>query len=151
MSQNGALWLIFGGALSVIAALMHIGVIIGGPDWYRLFGAGEAMARAAERGDAYPAIVTTGIALVLMVWGAFAFSGAGLLPRLPLLRTALVAITAVYLLRGLIVVPIWIAKPQLMTGFAIWSSVIVLVYGIVHLVGLWLAWGTLSANIKGAA
>ena len=109
------------------------------------------MARAAERGDAYPAIVTTGIALVLMVWGAFAFSGAGLLPRLPLLRTALVAITAVYLLRGLIVVPIWIAKPQLMTGFAIWSSVIVLVYGIVHLVGLWLAWGTLSANIKGAA
>ena len=138
------MWLTCAGILSVLAALMHIGVIIGGPDWYRFFGAGEGMARAAERGEIYPAIVTSGIVFILMAWGAYAFSGAGLIPRLPLLRTALVLITAIYLLRGMVVVPIWLAKPQLMTSFAIWSSAIVFIYGVVHAVGLWKAWPALS-------
>lgn len=34
-------WLIAGGLLSAAAALLHIAVIVGGPDWYRFFGAGE--------------------------------------------------------------------------------------------------------------
>ena len=33
--------LVTGGLLSVAASLLHIGCIIGGPDWYRFFGAGE--------------------------------------------------------------------------------------------------------------
>ncbi len=146
MTRKGAHWLICGGVLSMLAALMHIGVIIGGPEWYRFFGAGEAMARADERGEVYPAIATTGIALVLMIWGAYAFSGAGLIRRLPLLRTALVMITAIYLIRGLMVIPIWVAKPHLVTEFDVWSSAIVFVYGAVHLVGLWRAWNALSNN-----
>lgn len=129
---------------------MHIAVIFGGGEWYRFFGAGEAMARAAEQGETYPAIVTSGIVVVLMIWGAYAFSGAGLIFRLPLLRTALVTITAIYLLRGIVVIPIWAGKPHLMTGFAIWSSAIVFVYGLVYAVGLWLAWDTLSTSAKGS-
>ena len=43
-------WLITGGVLSALAALLHIGVIAGGPDWYRFFGAGEGMAILAETG-----------------------------------------------------------------------------------------------------
>ena len=95
-------WLIAGGTLSAIAALLHVAIIFGGPDWYRFFGAGEGMARAAERGSAQPAIITLGIAAVLAVWSAYGFSGAGVIRRLPLLRTALVAISAVYLARGLL-------------------------------------------------
>jgi hypothetical protein len=37
-------WLVGGGILSAIAALLHAAVIAGGPDWYRFFGAGEEMA-----------------------------------------------------------------------------------------------------------
>ncbi|TRW17135.1 hypothetical protein [Glacieibacterium frigidum] len=140
---DGSRWLVAGGVLSAVASLLHIGCIIGGPDWYRFFGAGEGMARAAERGELRPALITLFIAGVLAAWAAYAFSGAGLLPRLPLLRAALVAITAVYLLRGLVIVPMAALRPELLSPFALWSSAIVLVYGIVHAVGVWASWNKL--------
>lgn len=97
----------------------------------------------AARGHWYPPLVTTGIATVLGVWAAFALSGAGLMPRLPLLRTALLAITAIYLLRGLLLIPIMIIVPYPEGAFDYWSSLIVLAYGCVHAAGLWLAWPAL--------
>ena len=145
-ANPGATWLIVGGSLSVVAALLHLACIFGGPDWYRFFGAGEGMARAAAHGLWRPTLITLVIAAVLLVWAAFAFSGAGWLPRLPLLRTGLVAITAVYLLRGLVFIPLNLWRPTHGTSFAIWSSAIVLVYGIVHAVGTLRAWPHLGSG-----
>jgi hypothetical protein len=139
----GTPWLVLGAALSAAAALLHVAVIAGGPDWYRFFGAGERMAQMAARGHWYPPLLTTGIALVLAAWAVFALSGAGLLARWPLLRTALAAITAIYLLRGLLIVPIVIV-PYPQGAFDYWSSLIVLAYGLVHTFGLWLAWPVLG-------
>ncbi|MGP1352884.1 MAG: hypothetical protein ACTS1Z_06130 [Parasphingopyxis sp.] len=144
--MNGRLLLIVGGWLSAAASLLHIAVIFGGPDWYRFFGAGEQMARMAERGDAYPAIVTTLIALILAIWAAYAFSGAGVIRRLPLLRTGLVTISAIYLLRGLILVPILFLSDVPATPFAIWSSLIVLAYGLAYAAGTWLSWRALRPD-----
>ena len=141
MSRNP--WLVAGGVLSLIASALHVGCIIGGPAWYRFFGAGEAMAQAAERGDAYPTLVTLGIAAMLALWAAYAFAGAGPIRRLPLLRTALVAITAIYLFRGSVLVAV-LAFPTLRTPFNFWSSLIVLAYGLVYLIGTLRAWPTLS-------
>jgi hypothetical protein len=135
-------WLVAGGVLSAAAAVLHIGVILGGPDWYRFFGAGEQMAQMAERGSPVPALVTLAIAAVLAVWAAYAFAGAGLIRRLPLMRVALVTITAIYSLRGVLIVPL-LFNPAA-TDFDIWSSLIVLGYGIVHLVGTVRAWPGLS-------
>ncbi len=135
-----------GGVLSLCAALLHVGVIIGGPDWYRFFGAPEEYAIAAERGMIMPALVTAGIATVLAVWAAFAASGAGLIARLPLLRTALIAITAIYLLRGALLIPVMLYVPYDKGAFDYWSSAVVLVYGIVHALGLWLAWPALAPS-----
>jgi len=137
-------WLIIGGVLSAIAALAHLAAIVGGPDWYRFFGAGEGMARAAERGELRPVLITLGIAAILLVWAAYAFSGAGLLPRLPLLRTGLVMITAIYLLRGLAPVAILLFRPAAMSPFVWWSSAIVLVYGLFHVIGICAVWPRLS-------
>jgi len=52
-------------ALGGIAALLHIAIVFGGGSWCRFLGAGEGMARAAEAGRAYPAIVSLGIGLIL--------------------------------------------------------------------------------------
>ena len=136
-------WLITGGCLSLIASALHIACIIGGPAWYRFFGAGEAMAQAAERGEPYPALITFAIAVILALWGAYAFAGAGLIRRLPLMRTALVAISAIYLLRGAALIPA-LAVPAMNSPFNIWSSVIVLGYGFAYLIGTWRAWPSLS-------
>ena len=92
---------IFGGVLTTLASLLHVAIIIGGPDWYRFFGAGERMARAAARGSVLPTSITAGIAAILAVWALYAFSGSGLIPRLPLLFPALAVIATVYLARGL--------------------------------------------------
>lgn len=140
---DGRRWLVAGGVLSAAASLLHIACIFGGPDWFRFFGAGERIARMAERDWWRPAPVTLLIAGVLAVWAAYAFSGAGLLARLPLLRVALVAITAVYLLRGLVIVPMAALRPDLLSPFALWSSAIVLVYGIVYAIGTWASWNKL--------
>lgn len=137
-------WLVIGGLLSIAAALLHLAVIAGGPDWYRFVGAGEEMARMAERGELMPHLITVGIALILAIWAAYAFAGAGLIRRLPLMRTALVAITAVYLLRGLILIPALLQVPGMSDAFTLWSSLIVLVYGIAYAVGTWRAWPALS-------
>jgi hypothetical protein len=142
MAQNP--FLIVGGVLSAAASLLHLAVIAGGPSWYRFFGAGEGMARMAERGSLTPTLVTIGIATVLAVWAAYAFSGAGLIARLPLMRTALVLISAVYLLRGLVVLPAFVLNPGGVMPFMIWSSLIVLVYGVCYAVGTWIAWPALS-------
>lgn len=139
-ASPGTPWLIAAGWLSVLAALLHIACIFGGPDWYRFFGAGEGMARAAGRGDLRPTVITLGIAAVLLIWAAYAFSGAGSLPRLPLLRTGLVVITAIYLLRALLFVPLHVWRPQHSDAFAIWSSLIVLVYSALYAVGTFKAW-----------
>ena len=133
-------WLIAAGSLSAIAALLHVAIIFGGPDWYRFFGAGEGMAGAAERGSARPAVITIGIAAILAVWAAYAFSGAGVIRRLPLVRTALVAISAVYLARALAPLPMLLLRPERMSPFVLWSSIIVLAYGLAYAIGTWAAW-----------
>ncbi len=133
-------WLVTAGMLSAAAALLHIAVIVSGAEWYRFFGAGEGMARLAERGSLTPHLIT----LVLAIWAAYAFAGAGLLRRLPLMRTALLTITAIYLLRGLALFPTLALKPALVDRFTLWSSIIVLVYGITYAVGTWRAWPALG-------
>lgn len=140
-------FLVAGAAMSAAAAIAHLGCIVFGAAWYRVLGAGEQMARMAEAGHWYPTAVTLAIATLLMAWSAYALSGAGLIPRLPLLRSGLCAITAAYLLRGL-------AFPVLMPHFpdngpVFWwvSSGICLLMGLVHLVGLWQAWPQLQPRL----
>ena len=133
-----------GGLLSVAASLLHLFVIVGGPAWYRFFGAGEGMAQMAERGEITPTLTTIAIASILAIWAAYAFAGAGAIRRLPLMRTALVLISAVYLLRGLVLIPALIINKGSPEPFVLWSSLIVLVYGLCYVVGTWVAWPQLS-------
>ena len=143
--MRGNQWLIVGGWLSLAASLLHVACIFGGPDWYRFFGAGEALAQADARGEWTPALMTAGIAAMLAVWAAYAFAGAGVIRRLPLMRTALVTISAIYLARGLFIVPVLI-EASTRTPFNIWSSLIVLGYGIAYALGTWKAWPELKAK-----
>ena len=137
-------WLVAGGVLSAAASLIHIGCIVNGPSWYRVFGAPEPLIRAAENGDPALHWVTAGIAAILAIWSAYAFAGAHLIRRLPLMRTALAAITALYLLRGLVILPVLLKRDA--PAFDLWSSLIVLGIGMVYLAGTVRAWPSLSCK-----
>ncbi|WP_371232007.1 hypothetical protein ACAW63_04665 [Pseudomonas sp. QE6] len=135
--------LLVGAALSALAALLHVAIIFGGAPWYRFFGAGERMARAAEAGHLRPTLITTGIASILALWSLYALSGAGLIAPLPLLRSGLCLITGIYLLRGLAILPLLTVARVHSTPFLIWSSLVCLGFGLVHLLGLAQRWNSL--------
>jgi len=137
------IFLIIAGILSALAAILHIGCIYFGAPWYRFFGAGEHMARLAEQGSMQPTMITGSIVLVLTTWSLYAFSAAGIIARLPLLRIALVLITAIYLVRG-IAGFFLINSPMGRTPeFWLWSSAICLSVGVFHLIGLKQQWAHL--------
>lgn len=132
--------LLVGAMLSAIAALLHLAIIVGGAPWYRFFGAGERMAQWAEQGHWWPAFVTLCIAVALLVCAAYAAGASGYvapLRGLPGLLPVLWLITAVYLLRGLAVLPLWWLRPAEVNAFLWWSSLLCLGFGAVHLLGLW--------------
>jgi len=134
-------FLIAGALLSALAAALHVGCVVFGAPWYRFFGAGERMAQMAIAGNWYPTVVTAAIAFVLAMWSLYALSGAGVIRALPLLRLALCGITAIYLLRGLVIVPLVVLGKS--TPFWWWSSMICLLIGSVHLAGLSQVWARL--------
>lgn len=140
--QKSNWFLLFGGLLTGVAAVLHVGIIFGGPPWYRFFGAGERMAQLAARGSAYPAIVTATIAATLSVWTLYALSGAGVIRRLPFLRIVLWIIAAIYLGRGVLGVPVVLLVDDPYTGqlrdrmtFMIVSSAISTLLGLCYAVG----------------
>jgi len=136
-------FLIIAGILSATVAMLHIGCIYFGAPWYRFFGAGEHMAVLAERGSIQPTLITSGIVLVLSIWSLYAFSAAGIIFRLPLVRVALILITSIYLVRG-IAGFFFVSSPMGRSPeFWLWSSSICLFFGIIHLIGLKQQWASL--------
>jgi len=118
--------------LDFLAAALHVGIVLGGPAWYRFFGAGERMARMAERHHPWPTLVTLAIASGLCVFGAYAMAAGGRFPDLPFAREVLIAITAVYAVRAVVPLALspWVASMR--TTFMIVSSLICGVYALTH-------------------
>lgn len=136
-------YLIVGAALSATGAALHLACIAFGAPWYRFMGAGEEMAKLAESGSAAPAKITLIISSILLIWSLYALSGAGVIRKLPLLRTGLCAIAAVYLLRGFAFIPLMTLIPGRSLTFWLWSSAICAVFGVVHAIGIRQVWSRL--------
>jgi hypothetical protein len=136
------------GVLSALVALLHFAVIFMGAPAYRYLGAGERMAVMAERGSPVPGAITLVLTAMFAVWSAYAFSGAGLIPRLALLRTGLLGIGLIYTLRGFVVfAQVFLLLrtsasviPIRHVGF----SAVSLVIGLCYLIGTWRAWERLT-------
>ena len=70
------------------------------------------------------------------IWAVYAFAGAGIIAKMPLQKIALIAISSIYILRGLVVV-VLIFKPMLASSFNIWSSLVSLAIGLLYAYGTW--------------
>ena len=140
-------WLLVAAGLSIIASVLHVACIIGGGDWYRFFGAGEEMAQLAEAGSPRPAILTAIVAAILAGWALYALSGARIIRRLPFLRSALVAITVVLLLRAALAFVPAAWAPEQTLPFIVWSSLIVAAMGVVFAIGTVKAWRQLARRV----
>jgi hypothetical protein len=136
----GAKALALAGLLVALASLAHLVCIAVGARAYRLMGAGERMARAVEAGKVQPTLITLGIAGVLLVWALYAFSGAGLAPRLPFTELALLLISAVFLARAVAFPILRPSFPENSNTFWLVSSGICLLLGLLYAIGLVAMW-----------
>lgn len=151
-------YLVIAGICSIAVAILHVAIIIGGADWYRFFGAGEEMALMSESGSPYPALITSVIVIVFIIWGIYAFSGAGIIRKIPLLKLALIVISFIYLVRGLggiflAIFSKYISMPGVVLeyndseSFLLISSLISTVFGLFYAIGLVKSWSSLDRKI----
>jgi hypothetical protein len=137
------IFLLLAAATDAVAALLHVGCIVFGAPWYRFFGAGERMVNMALEGNPYPARVSAAVVVVLLIWSAYALSGAGAIAHLPLLKLGLCVISAVFLLRGVFGIVLLLAKGVRNRPFWWWSSAVCLSIGALHLIGTIQVWASL--------
>lgn len=100
------------------------------------------MATLEENGSLLPDLLTFFIVIIFLIWGLYAYSGAGLIRRLPLLKTALVIIASIYTVRGLFLVT-FIFRPEQATVF-LWTSIVSLIVGLTHFMGTKQVWAAIS-------
>ena len=98
------------------------------------------MARAAAAGKIKPTLITLAIASVLLVWALYAFSGAGIAPRLPFTQVALLLISAAFLARAVAFPLLRPVFPENSTTFWLVSSSICLLLGVLYAVGVAALW-----------
>lgn len=141
--------LFWSGVTAVVGALLHVAILIGGPDWYAFFGAPQRLVEMARAGNLRAPISCLVIATILLLFAAYAFSGAGVIRRLPLLRAALLLIASVLILRGILFIPLVLWRPGALAGicdcrnvdtFIVATSIVCLALGIGYAIGARNVW-----------
>ena len=115
----------------VAGALLHIGVLAAGPEWIAFVGAPPEVVRSAELGTWLAPVSTLGIAALLAGLALYSLAAAGKFRPLPLVKPILGLFAAIFVLRGLIIVPAPV------DGLVIISSLAILVLGVALCLGLW--------------
>lgn len=96
--------LVAGGVVAALAAIWHLLCIIGGPGWYEFARAPLPIIESARKGTFLAPLGATTISLLMFACTLYSLSGAGLIKSIPLLKTALFAISFICLLRALAVI-----------------------------------------------
>jgi len=139
MSSISRRCLFWSGTVAVAGAVLHVAILFGGPDWYARFGAPDALVQMARTGNARAPISCLVIAAILAGWALYAFSGAGPIRRLPVLRPVLALIAAILILRGILFIPMLLWRPGALgaicschgfDGFIVVTSILCLVTGV---------------------
>lgn len=121
-------------------AALHVGALFGGETAARFF-------TLIQQRSLWIVPIVLAIFGLLSVFGLYAWSGAGLMPRLPLLRTGLVTVGTIYSLRGLLILPITLFARQ-HPGRVSWQSfafcIASLAAGLLYLTGTLRQWRRLG-------
>jgi hypothetical protein len=127
------------GACTLILALFQT-VISFSPSWSLYFGAPKALAAKPE----LLLWAGLGVAAFLVACGVYALAGGGVLRSLPMQKWVLFAAGTIFVLRGLMVVPVLLMtcglvhSPDEVPPVGLASSLTSLMVGLLYLSGVWL-------------
>ena len=150
--KNHNTFLLIAGWLSLGVAAFQI-VISFVPEWSAYFGAGNALVSNPTL------LLVAGLVVTVLfaIAGLYGLSGAGVIRRLPLLRTGLIVITLVYIYRGILFIPQFLVtigalpSPEPIPLQYTLSSLVALIIGLLYLVGLVTGWKKISPRKAAAA
>ncbi|MFA0016624.1 hypothetical protein AB4391_25370 [Vibrio lentus] len=115
--------LISSGAIASASAIWHLLCIWGGPSWFAFARAPQPIIDSAVQGTLLAPLSTVFVAGLMFACTLFSFSAVGLIRKMPLLKPALITISFLCTVRGLIAIPILITPTGLDTWELIASSV----------------------------
>lgn len=143
--MNGKMLLTLGAWLNFGIALLHAIIIFVGASGYAYFGAAK-LAPLAEQGSPIPAAITAALVLIFIAFGLYALAGAGRFCRLPLLKTALIFIGAIFTLRGVAVIfqTIYLVRGADYPWRYVIFSAVALIIGLLYLIGTVRRWNDLK-------
>jgi len=129
-----------GAGIALFGALIHWIAPWIGPDWYAFLHAPASIVTSARTGTWLAPSGAVAIGALMFLCALYALSGAGIIRKIPLLRTALVIITTICVLRGLALIPFLMLVPSKLSGFDIVGSLVWLLAGVSFLLGTVGSW-----------
>lgn len=111
--------LLSAGIIASASAIWHLLCIWGGPSWFAFARAPQQIIDSAQQGTLLAPIGTVIVASLMFACTVFAFSAVGFIRKLPLLKPALITISLLCTLRGLIAIPILVTP----NGLDVWEVV----------------------------
>jgi hypothetical protein len=124
MKSTQTILIYLAGIIALIGVAIHIAAIFGGASWYAYFGAPASVVQSARDGTWLAPVGALVIAGLMAICAAYAFSALGVIRRLPLLRTGLVCMAVICLLRSLVLWPLMINHPELRNTFEIVAAIV---------------------------
>ena len=119
--------LILAGFISGLAAAWHLMMIVGGPTWYEFARAPHYIVTSARNDTLTAPLSAILISVLMFTCSAYAFSGAGLIKKVPLVSLALPVISLICLTRAIYISPLFFPMSRLDT----WNQVASSVWGLV--------------------
>jgi len=126
--------LISAGVIASVSALWHLLCILGGPSWFAFARAPQPIIDSAQQGTLLAPIGTIIVAGLMFGCTIFSFSAAGVIRKIPLLKSALITISLLCILRGLIAIP-FLVTPAGLDVWQIIASSVWLYVGICFMAG----------------
>lgn len=139
---------LIGAGIAIFGAIIHWVAPFVGPDWYAFLTSPKWVVDSAQSGTIRAPVGAAVIGLLMFTCGLYAFSGAGIIRRLPLTRTGLIVISSICLLRGLLLVPFLLRVPNLLSAFDIVASLVWFAAGVAFFVGTAKNWPFLKPKIS---
>ena len=127
-------FLLTGGIIAGLAAVWHLLCLIGGVSWLVFARAPMEVVEAYRQGTWLAPVATFVVAGLMFTCTVYAFSGSGVIKKIPLLKTALVTISIICFLRAFLVLPRLVRESFTDTWQIVASSVFFFV-GICFLLG----------------
>lgn len=135
MTRTGTAWIHLAGYIALIGTIIHFAAIVGGVPWYIFFKAPPSVVASAREGTWLAPVSTAAIAAAMGLCAAYAFSAAGVIRRLPLLRLMLGGMATVCLVRAFILLPLLATRPDLRNMFQYVADVVWALAGVGFAVG----------------